>query len=68
MLIYVLFLTKIFIFFDRFASLLGKILTELAVNGSTKYDIDSFTMQREAIQNRSFKPVFWRGDMNMAKL
>ena len=57
-----------FLFFNRFASLLGKVLIELAVKGTTHYDIESFTMQREAIQNRIFKPVFWRGDMNVAKL
>lgn len=37
----------------KFASLLGKILSELAVDGRTKFDISGFKFDREALQNPS---------------
>jgi sarcosine oxidase len=42
----------------KFASLLGKILAEIATTGKTTYDISGFTMDREAITNPTFEPVF----------
>ncbi|XP_046563101.1 monomeric sarcosine oxidase-like [Haliotis rubra] len=47
----------------KFASLLGKILSELAVDGRTQYDISQFNITRDAIQDPTFKPTFslWSG-------
>ncbi|KAL8586296.1 hypothetical protein ACOMHN_058676 [Nucella lapillus] len=45
----------------KFASLLGKILSEMAVDGGTQYNISEFTMDRPAITDPSFKPVFYMG-------
>jgi sarcosine oxidase len=42
----------------KFACLLGKILAEIATTGKTKYDISGFTIDREAITNPAFEPVF----------
>ncbi|KAK7477452.1 hypothetical protein BaRGS_00031276 [Batillaria attramentaria] len=41
----------------KFASLLGKILSELAVDGRTRYDILQFNMDRPAITDPNFKPT-----------
>ncbi|XP_041378655.1 monomeric sarcosine oxidase-like [Gigantopelta aegis] len=46
----------------KFASLLGKILTELAVDGHTHYNIEEFGIQRDALTDPSFKPAFHMGD------
>ncbi|XP_064611531.1 monomeric sarcosine oxidase-like [Liolophura sinensis] len=40
----------------KFACLLGKILSELAIDGQTKYDVMAFTMNRPAITDPTFKP------------
>ena len=53
---------------DRFASFLGRILAEVAVSGSTSYDIDGFRFERDAIQNEKHPRAFWRGDMTTARL
>ncbi|GFR80080.1 sarcosine oxidase [Elysia marginata] len=45
----------------KFASLLGKILSEMAVDGRTKYDTSAFTWDREALTNPLFKPTFYQG-------
>lgn len=45
----------------KFASLLGKILSELAVDGRTQYDISEFSWNREGLTNPDFKPVFVMG-------
>jgi len=42
----------------KFASLLGKILSQLALDGSTEYPIAPFTLNRPAITDPNFKPVF----------
>ncbi|ESO94925.1 hypothetical protein LOTGIDRAFT_227305 [Lottia gigantea] len=42
----------------KWASLLGKILSQLAIDGKTQYDISSFTMDREALTNPNYKPHF----------
>ncbi len=42
----------------KFASLLGQILSELAIEGRTRYPIASFTLQRPAITDPHFQPVF----------
>ncbi|XP_055955263.1 monomeric sarcosine oxidase [Patella vulgata] len=54
----------------KFASLFGKILSEMAIDGQTQYDISGFTKNREAISNPNFKPLFRiSGDgANIAKL
>lgn len=48
----------------RFSCLFGKILTELATTGKTSYDISGFKMDREAITNPDFEPVF-KGTMKI---
>ncbi|XP_078688309.1 monomeric sarcosine oxidase-like [Branchiostoma floridae x Branchiostoma belcheri] len=45
----------------KFASLLGKILSQLAIDGRTQYPIDDFTMNRPAVTDPNFKPVFYMG-------
>ncbi|XP_055878715.1 monomeric sarcosine oxidase-like [Biomphalaria glabrata] len=45
----------------KFASLLGKILSELAVDGASQYDISEFSWNREALVNPNFKPAFVMG-------
>ncbi|XP_067651411.1 monomeric sarcosine oxidase-like [Haliotis asinina] len=52
----------------KFASLLGKILSELAVDGRTQYDISQFNITRDAIQDPTFKPTFFMGTSVEAKL
>jgi len=42
----------------KFTSLLGKILSELALDGRTAYPIAPFTLQRPAITDPDFAPVF----------
>lgn len=42
----------------KFASLLGKILSELALDGRTDYPIAPFTLNRPAITNPNYPPVF----------
>lgn len=42
----------------KFASLLGKILSELAIDGQTQYPIAPFTLNRPAITDPDFKAVF----------
>ncbi|CAH1780475.1 unnamed protein product [Owenia fusiformis] len=39
----------------KFASLLGKILSQLAIDGRTEYPISDFTFEREAIINPNYK-------------
>ena len=55
-------------YYFRFASFLGKVLSELAVFGKTDYDISPFMFSREAIFNPNYQPKFWRGDISKAKL
>lgn len=43
---------------DRFAALFGQILSEIAVNGRTGYPIRDFTMDREAINDPNYVPVY----------
>ncbi|XP_059156278.1 monomeric sarcosine oxidase-like [Physella acuta] len=52
----------------KFASLLGKILSELAVDGRTTYDISEFSWNREALTNPNFTPVFVMGTSKPSKL
>lgn len=42
----------------KFASLLGKILSELAIDGHTDYRIAPFTLQRPAITDPNYPPEF----------
>ncbi|HEX9922140.1 MAG TPA: N-methyl-L-tryptophan oxidase [Anaerolineae bacterium] len=42
----------------KFASLLGKIMSELALDGQTDYPIAPFTLRRPAITDPDFAPVF----------
>ncbi len=42
----------------KFASLLGKILSELAIDGQTAYPIAPFTLNRPAITDPNFPPAF----------
>ncbi|KAK3602045.1 hypothetical protein CHS0354_021139 [Potamilus streckersoni] len=44
----------------KFASLLGKILCEMAIDGTTKYDISAFNLDREALLDSNYEPVFLR--------
>jgi sarcosine oxidase len=41
----------------KFASLFGKILSELAIDGETRYSIDSMKWNRSGVTNRSDSPV-----------
>ncbi|XP_064640407.1 monomeric sarcosine oxidase-like isoform X2 [Lineus longissimus] len=45
----------------KFASLLGKILSQLAIDGRTTYDISKFSMEREAIADPNFPKNFGLG-------
>lgn len=45
----------------KFASLLGKILSEMAIDGRTKYDISKFNLDREALTNPDYVPTFYMG-------
>jgi monomeric sarcosine oxidase len=42
----------------KFASLLGKILSQLAIDGASTYPIAPFTMQRPAVMDPNFQPQF----------
>jgi glycine/D-amino acid oxidase-like deaminating enzyme len=42
----------------KFASLAGKILSELAVHGKTRYPIDAFRVDRPALTDPAYEPVF----------
>ncbi|XP_030842555.1 uncharacterized protein LOC115924485 [Strongylocentrotus purpuratus] len=42
----------------KMAPVLGKILSQLAIDGRTTYDISSFTMKRPAISDPSYPPCF----------
>lgn len=42
----------------KFASLLGQILSELAIDGQTRYPIAPFTLNRPAITDPHFQPAF----------
>ena len=42
----------------KFSSLMGKILSELAIDGQTQYPIRDFTMHRPAIMDPSFEASF----------
>ena len=42
----------------KFASLVGKILGELAVHGKTEYPIEAFRLDRPALTDPSYEPVF----------
>ena len=42
----------------RFAAALGKVLSELAIDGQTPCDISSFNITRRAIQDPNFKCTF----------
>ncbi|KAL5022048.1 hypothetical protein ScPMuIL_001203 [Solemya velum] len=52
----------------KFASLLGKILSELAVDNHTQYPISPFTMEREAISNPNYKTDFHMKGNSQSKL
>ncbi|XP_022096174.1 uncharacterized protein LOC110982213 [Acanthaster planci] len=45
----------------KFASVLGRVLSELAIDGRTKYDIAAFNLGRAALTDPSFKPIFQLG-------
>ncbi|XP_077981659.1 monomeric sarcosine oxidase-like [Glandiceps talaboti] len=42
----------------KFAGLFGKILSEIAVDGSSRYPIEAFKLDREALTNPDFQPDF----------
>ena len=42
----------------KFASLLGKILSQMAIDGQTEYPIAPFTLQRPAITDPNYEAVF----------
>ncbi|MEZ4710472.1 MAG: N-methyl-L-tryptophan oxidase [Caldilineaceae bacterium] len=42
----------------KFASLLGKILSQLAIDGRTEYPIGDFTLQRRALTDPAYEAVF----------
>jgi sarcosine oxidase len=42
----------------KFASLVGKILSELAVHGETRYPIEAFRVDRPALTDPAYEPVF----------
>ena len=42
----------------KFASLVGKILSELAVHGKTRYPIEAFRVDRPALTDPAYEPVF----------
>lgn len=45
----------------KFASLVGKILSQLAIDGKTQYDISKFNLDREALTNPDWKPALYMG-------
>jgi sarcosine oxidase len=42
----------------KFASLIGRILSELALEGGSTYPIESFEITRPAITDRTFQKTF----------
>jgi sarcosine oxidase len=42
----------------KFAGLIGKILSQLAIHGETRYPIDAFRPDRPALTDPAYKPVF----------
>jgi hypothetical protein len=48
------YLYLLFPFFFRFACLLGKIMSEMAIDGRTQHDISMFNISREALQNTDY--------------
>ena len=44
-----------FYFVHRFASLLGRILSEMAIDGETRYDISKFNIDRQALTDPNWK-------------
>ena len=42
----------------KFASLAGKILSELAMYGKTRYPIEAFRVDRPALTDPAYEPVF----------
>ena len=46
---------------NRWSALLGKILSEMAIDGRTQYDIAAFTMDRDAIKDPNFKTTIFEG-------
>ncbi|XP_045189446.1 monomeric sarcosine oxidase-like [Mercenaria mercenaria] len=45
----------------KWSALLGKILSEMAIDGRTQYDIAPFTMDREALTNPDYKTTIFEG-------
>ncbi|XP_072169383.1 monomeric sarcosine oxidase-like [Diadema setosum] len=45
----------------KFAAVLGKILSQLAIDGRTEFDISTFKIEREAITDPCFEPCFQLG-------
>ncbi|KAL8586297.1 hypothetical protein ACOMHN_058677 [Nucella lapillus] len=45
----------------KFASLLGQILSEMAVDGRTRYNVSEFNMHRPAISDPNYVPAFQFG-------
>ena len=43
---------------EKAKDVLGKIRSELAIDGRTDYPIEPFALQRDAITDPNFKPVF----------
>ncbi len=60
------------VIYFRFASLMGKILSEMAIDGKSQYDISGFSMNRKAIQDPNSTPDFHithqPADANKSKL
>jgi sarcosine oxidase len=42
----------------KFAGLVGKILSELAIHGETRYPIDAFRVDRPALTDPAYEPIF----------
>ena len=56
------------IIYFRWASFLGKLLTELAVDGKTCHDITDFKFERPAVTDPNFTPHFYYGIGQSSKL
>lgn len=53
----------------KYSSILGKILSELAFNGQTQYDISGFSWDREAMTNPNYEPhYYFKDDAVQSKL
>ncbi|XP_070575603.1 monomeric sarcosine oxidase-like [Ptychodera flava] len=53
----------------KFSCLLGKILSQMAIDGKTEYPIESFTMDRKSLTDPNFKPKFrLKAETTKAKL